>query len=73
MDDFSHQIYSQVKQIPVDHISTYGDIAKFSGFPGYARQVRRLFSHLPKDSTLLWHRVINSQGTLSLSGNEKVQ
>ncbi|WP_305374048.1 MGMT family protein [Photobacterium leiognathi] len=73
MDDFCHQIYSQVHQIPVGKISTYGDIAKFSGFPGYARQVGRLLSNLPQDSRLPWHRVINSQGKISLVDDGKAR
>lgn len=73
MDDFSQQIYSQVYQIPIGKISTYGDIAKFAGFPGYARQVGRLLSNLPQGSTLPWHRVINSQGKISLCDNGRAR
>ncbi|EAS64052.1 MGMT family protein [Photobacterium angustum] len=73
MDDFSQQIYSQVYQIPIGKISTYGDIAKFSGFPGYARQVGRLLSNLPQGSTLPWHRVINSKGSISLCGDGRAR
>ncbi|WP_163921319.1 MGMT family protein [Photobacterium sp. Alg240-V54] len=68
MDDFSNQIYSQVYQIPFGRVSTYGDIAKFAGYPGYARHVGRLMATLPEGSTIPWHRVINSQGRISLTG-----
>lgn len=68
MDDFSNQIYSQVHQIPFGRVSTYGDIAKFAGYPGYARHVGRLMATLPEGSTIPWHRVINSQGRISLTG-----
>ncbi|SMY31941.1 MGMT family protein [Photobacterium andalusiense] len=67
MDDFSNQIYSQVHQIPFGRVSTYGDIAKFAGYPGYARHVGRLMATLPEGSTIPWHRVINSQGRISLT------
>ncbi|RWX53420.1 MGMT family protein [Photobacterium chitinilyticum] len=70
MDDFASQIYSQVHQIPHGKVATYGDIAKFAGFPGYARQVGRLMATLPEGSKLPWHRVINAKGMISLSGND---
>ncbi|MCW8331937.1 MGMT family protein [Photobacterium sp. SDRW27] len=70
MDDFAGQIYSQVHQIPFGKVSTYGDIAKFAGFPGYARQVGRLMATLPEDSKLPWHRVINAKGMISLTGHD---
>ncbi|MCD9469973.1 hypothetical protein CTM76_05270 [Photobacterium phosphoreum] len=69
MDDFSNQIYSQVYQIPFGHVSTYGEIAKFAGYPGYARHVGRLMATLPEGSKIPWHRVINSQGRISLKGD----
>ncbi|MGF1724241.1 MGMT family protein [Photobacterium nomapromontoriensis] len=68
MDDFCSQIYSQIHQIPYGKVSTYGDIAKWAGFPGYARQVGRLMATLPEGSTLPWHRVINAKGEISLTG-----
>lgn len=68
MDDFAGQIYAQLHQIPIGRVSTYGDIAKYAGFPGYARQVGRLLATLPEGSTLPWHRVINAKGMISLTG-----
>ncbi|KHT63437.1 MGMT family protein [Photobacterium gaetbulicola] len=68
MDDFASQIYTQVHQIPHGKVATYGDIAKFAGFPGYARQVGRLMATLPDGSTLPWHRVVNAKGEISLTG-----
>ncbi|WP_299014924.1 MGMT family protein [uncultured Photobacterium sp.] len=69
MDDFASQIYTQVHQIPHGKVATYGDIANFSGFPGYARQVGRLMAMLPEGSKLPWHRVINAKGMISLTGH----
>ncbi|MGF1688447.1 MGMT family protein [Photobacterium japonica] len=70
MDDFASQIYTQVHQIPFGQVSTYGDIARFAGFPGYARQVGRLMATLPEGSTLPWHRVINAKGEISMQGKD---
>ena len=73
MDDFTGQIYSVVYQIPVGTVATYGDIARLAGFPGYARQVGKLMSHLPEGSTLPWHRVINAKGMISLTGDDLIR
>jgi len=73
MDDFPSQIYTQIHQVPFGKVTTYGDIAKFSGFPGYARQVGRLMANLPEGSTLPWHRVINSKGMISMKGSDLIR
>jgi methylated-DNA-protein-cysteine methyltransferase-like protein len=73
MDDFSAQIYTQVHQIPYGKVSTYGEIAKFSGFPGYARHVGRLMATLPEGSKIPWHRVVNAKGMISLTGNDLIR
>jgi len=68
MDQFLSQIFAVIHQIPYGKVSTYGDIARFSGFPGYARHVGRALGNLPEGSKLPWHRVINSKGEISLKG-----
>lgn len=68
MNDFDMQIFAVIHQIPYGKVSTYGDIAHFGGFKGYARQVGRLLKNLPEGSTLPWHRVINGKGEISLKG-----
>lgn len=39
-----------------------------AGYPGYARHVGKALGNLPEDSKLPWHRVVNSQGQISLKG-----
>lgn len=68
MDQFLAQIFAVIHQIPCGKVSTYGEIAKMAGYPGYARQVGRALGQLPEGSSLPWFRVINSQGKLSLKG-----
>ncbi|WP_261835158.1 MGMT family protein [Vibrio ishigakensis] len=68
MHQFKFKVFALVHQIPLGMVSTYGDIAKFSGYPGYARQVGHVLSNLPKDTSLPWHRVINGKGEISLKG-----
>ncbi|MDR9827944.1 MGMT family protein [Vibrio sp. FNV 38] len=70
MNEFLAQIFAVIHQIPHGKVSTYGDIAKFAGYPGYARQVGAALKKLPQGSKLPWHRVINSQGKISLQGND---
>ncbi|WP_114784301.1 MGMT family protein [Vibrio tetraodonis] len=68
MDQFLIQIFAVIHQIPCGKVTTYGEIAKLAGYPGYARHVGKALGNLPKDSTLPWFRVINSQGKISLKG-----
>lgn len=54
-----------IRNIPIGRVTTYGDVAKRAGLPGYARQVGYILKNLPENSQLPWHRVINSQGKIS--------
>jgi len=73
MDQFLIQIFAVIHQIPCGKVTTYGEIAKLAGYPGYARHVGKALGNLPKDSTLPWFRVINSQGKISLKGEDLVR
>lgn len=59
-------IWKIVHSIPTGKVISYGDVAKRAGLPNGARLVGRILSNLPDGSTLPWHRVINSRGTISL-------
>ncbi len=69
MDQFLTQIFVVIHRIPAGKVSTYGEIAKMAGYPGYARHVGKALSNLPQGSTLPWFRVINSAGKISLQGD----
>lgn len=73
MDQFLVQIFAVIHQIPCGKVTTYGEIAKMAGYPGYARHVGKALGNLPSDSRLPWHRVINSQGKISLKGEDLVR
>ncbi len=47
---------------------TYGQIAAYAGNPRGARQVSRILSGMSSKHNLPWHRVINSKGGISLTG-----
>ncbi len=69
MDQFLAQIFAVIHQIPYGKVTTYGDIARFAVFPGYARHVGKALGNLPEGSKLPWYRVINSKGEISLKGD----
>ncbi len=73
MDNFHQQVFLVVHSIPIGNIASYGQVAKLAGYPGYARQVGKLLSQLPAGSTLPWYRVVNSQGRISLKGEDLVR
>jgi methylated-DNA-protein-cysteine methyltransferase-like protein len=70
--EFEEQVLTIIGAIPTGKVVTYGQIAKMSGYASHARMVGRILKSLPKDSTLPWYRVINSQGRISFpEGSDK--
>jgi methylated-DNA-protein-cysteine methyltransferase-like protein len=59
-------IWQTVRQIPKGKVATYGEVAEQAGVPGQARLVGYALHNLPSNSGVPWHRVINSQGRISL-------
>ena len=53
-----------ISQIPRGRVASYGDVAKMAGLPGYARYVGYLLKSVPIDTSLPWHRVVRSDGTI---------
>lgn len=66
-DELAHQILQVVALIPYGEVASYGQIAKMAGLPKHARLVGYVLKHLDADAKIPWHRVINSQGKISLS------
>jgi methylated-DNA-protein-cysteine methyltransferase-like protein len=60
------RIYAVVRRIPKGKVSTYGRVAEVAGLGRAARQVGYAMAALPDHTTVPWHRVINSQGRISL-------
>ncbi len=60
------RIWQQVAAIPPGHVATYGQIAEQAGLPRGARLVGRALGRAPRSLELPWHRVLNSQGRISL-------
>lgn len=64
-------ILSTLSRIPCGKVCSYGQVAKLAGQSGKARYVAYILKHLPNNSKIPWHRVINSQGKISFpSGSE---
>ena len=59
-------IWDTVRQIPKGKVATYGEIAKLTGLISQARLVGQALHNLPPLSNVPRHRVINSQGKISL-------
>ena len=59
------RIYAVTRQIPKGQVATYGQIGLVADVPS-ARMVGRAMAILPPRSKVPWHRVLNSQGKISL-------
>lgn len=61
---FREQIYTLMRELPVDKVTTYGDLAAFAGHPYAARVVGGIAHGGPLD--LPWHRLVNAAGGLAV-------
>lgn len=65
---FTQKVIAIIKQIPKAKVATYGQITMMAGNYRGARQVVRVLHSMSEKEGLPWHRVINSKGTISLTG-----
>ncbi|MFW9874881.1 MAG: MGMT family protein [Candidatus Thorarchaeota archaeon] len=65
--NFTETVINIIKNIPRGKVLTYGFIAKLAGNPRAARQVSWILHSSSKKYNLPWHRVISSNGKLSLT------
>ncbi|MDP8267939.1 MAG: MGMT family protein [Candidatus Tenebribacter davisii] len=66
MTHFSKRVVEIIKLIPVGKVATYGQIAQLAGNNKAARQISRILHSSSEKYDLPWHRVINSQGRISM-------
>jgi methylated-DNA-protein-cysteine methyltransferase-like protein len=64
------RVYMVIRQVPVGKVTTYGQVSKIVGTAtarqvGYALHAVRPWMDVP------WHRVVNSQGRISLPGSDQ--
>jgi methylated-DNA-protein-cysteine methyltransferase-like protein len=55
-----------VQGIPRGHVLTYGEVARLAGMSRAARRVSQAMRRAPRGMELPWHRVVNSQGKISI-------
>ena len=70
------RIYAVIRRIPMGRAASYGQIARLAGIPGAARQVGYALHALADGTTVPWHRVVNTRGTISrrtVPGSELTQ
>ncbi|HSH02877.1 MAG TPA: methylated-DNA--[protein]-cysteine S-methyltransferase [Anaerolineae bacterium] len=76
MSSFYEQVYAVVRRIPSGKVTSYGRIARMLGRPraaravGYALNALKDKQHNPTYQNIPWHRVINSQGRISIVNRE---
>lgn len=63
---FTQRVIRIIKSIPFSKVATYGQIAHLAGNPRASRQVSWILASSSRKESLPWHRVINSQGKISL-------
>jgi len=68
MKQVSENIIEIIKSIPSGKVMTYGQVAKLAGPPATPRLVSYLLHSSSDKYSLPWHRIINSQGKISLTG-----
>lgn len=72
---FYEQVYAVVRRIPSGTVTSYGRIAQMLGRPNAARAVGYALSALKDQKEegfgdVPWHRVVNSQGRISIQNRE---
>ncbi len=63
---FYQRVKHIIKRIPKGKVATYGQIAFLAGNHRAARQVAWILHSSSEKENLLWHRVVNSHGEISL-------
>lgn len=65
------RFYTVLAAVPTGTVITYGQLAAQAGMSGRARWAGYVLRHLPANSRLPWHRVVNAQGKVSFpAGSE---
>ena len=67
-ESYKDKIYDVIRKIPYGKVLTYKDVAILAGISGRngPRCVGYWLSKLPANTDIPWHRVVNSQGKISI-------
>jgi methylated-DNA-protein-cysteine methyltransferase-like protein len=64
--DAYSKIYAVVRRIPSGRVASYGQVARWAGLPGRARQVGYALHAIDDDDDgIPWQRVVNARGEVS--------
>lgn len=56
-----------IKRIPYGRVMSYGQVARLAGNNRGARQVVRILHSMSEKYNLLWYRIINAKGKISIT------
>jgi methylated-DNA-protein-cysteine methyltransferase-like protein len=68
MQESSRRIIQIIRSIPEGQVLSYGEVARRAGLVNGARRVSHILHTSTEKHDLPWHRVVNSQGSISLTG-----
>lgn len=69
----TQRILKEIKAVPYGQVSSYRDIALRAGLINGARQVARALHGLSESHHLPWWRIIRSDGTIGMHGEERLE
>lgn len=69
MDEKRAAILATLHAIPAGHVTSYGEVARRAGLPGYARFVCRVLREIPDRAKTPWWRVIRSDGRFAMDAD----
>ena len=69
MDEKRAAILATLHAIPAGHVTSYGEVARRAGLPGYARFVCRVLRELPDRARTPWWRVVRADGHLAMASD----
>ena len=65
-EERKQRLWQVIAAIPAGRVCSYGGVAQLAGLGNGARQTAWALRHLPRDTRIPWHRVINSQGKIAM-------
>lgn len=69
MDEKRDAILATLHAIPPGHVTSYGEVARRAGLPGYQRFVCRVLRELPDRTATPWWRVVRADGRLAMGAD----
>lgn len=71
MSEAQQAILATLNAIPHGHVTSYGEVARRAGYPGYTRLVCRVLRELPDRGRTPWWRVVRADGRSAMSAESE--